>query len=152
MRKNKKLLDSDWFVVEFNDLLEAETFEDALTYYVDESLLDGVKKLGANLEALSQATLVLNAINHIVFEVSRTLNTSGFQDFEWDDQSGVVLNFIYKGSNSKLGAKEFIDDLRHDPGKYVMRLGGQAKLLMKLKKSVDELLEGNYDLSNDLGE
>lgn len=152
IRKAKKLQDSDWFVVEFGDLLEAESFEDALTYYVDESLLDGVKKLGENLEAMSQATLVLNAINHLVFEVSRLLNTSACQDFEWEEQSGVVLNFIYKGSHSKLGNKEFVDDLRNEPGKYVTRLGGQAKLLVKLKKSVEELLEGNYDVSNDIGE
>lgn len=152
LRKTRGLSTEVWFDLDFADVLEGATFDQAVTYFVDEKLLSTMKMVPEKYAPLAQSSLVVNVISQLVFEASRLLNTDAFRDFEWDGMTGATLTFTHRTAASRLSPEDFIATVREAPSTLVRELSSKAKLLPKLIGSLESLMEETDELSDDLGD
>ena len=149
IRQKHSLSPQAWFFVAFEgEILETETFEDSLSFYVDPKALSAIKVLPDPYKVVGEAVLATSLISQIVFEISNQLQKQD-EDWVWDGVTGVMLRFLFTSFGDVTNPAEFLELLKEKPSKITAALAARADLGSRLTETFEKISEGALNVSND---
>lgn len=128
------------------ELLLANSFDQAAKFYVDREMLRQIKTLSGEGQILSEMLLYSSAVTHLIYEVSFVLRQEETElSMEKLSESQVFRLFQKKFSDKS--ESEIIEFLKENPARVVSSFLASKSDYKKLIDAIKELNGGSNDLS-----
>ena len=148
IRQSNLLPKDSWFFVDFSDeLLQAETFQQAMDFYVDPKVLNGIKLLPDKASIVGQTALFSTVVNSMIFEASACARQLG-EDFSWEKDAGIIPNFLLKSIDHKGTPEDFMDLLKNHPNRIAAAVAARGHMGKRLAAGLELITEEAENVPN----
>jgi hypothetical protein len=148
IRQSNLLPKDAWFFVDFSDeFLQAETFQQAMDFYVDPKVLNGIKLLPDKASIVGQTALFATVVNSMIFEASACARQLG-DDFSWDKEAGIIPHFLLKSIDHKGTPEDFMDQLKNHPNRIAASAAARGQMGKRLAAGLELITEEAENVPN----
>jgi hypothetical protein len=127
-------------------LLDSDSFDDALAFYVDKRVLESAKVVPQPTKTIIEAALLSNAMNSFVHCISNALKEEHLPDMA-DLQSSQVMRYL-AGQFPKISFEDLLNDVREQPQVVAAKMTGNPKIAKKLFSQLETIGDSTDDLSD----
>lgn len=130
-----------------SEILTSKTFSDAVSFYVDESLLLQVQLLTGEPLTLAEMLLYSSAITHLVYEFAFALKTDG-ENVDPDEFSESQIMRLFRKRFPTKTDPEIVEFVRDEPARAVAEFLGKRDDFKGLLLALETMNGGSNELSD----